>query len=151
MLAFLLNLQAWVNRCKFYFVLCCFLVFKACNYSILVFYFHKYIFLLFQIMSAPAASLRKCLNNRNSFCYICGNFIIPSQRANISAFVKEAYFAYYKVKHSDQDRSWVTHRVCKQYVEGLFMWNKGTCEKLAFGITMVSREQKDLVFSVTFR
>ena len=147
MLAFLLTLQAWVNRCKFYFIL----VFKACNYSILVFYFHKYISLLFQIISAPAASHCKFLYNRNSFCYICGNFTMPSQRANISAFVKEAYFAYFKVKHSDQDRSWVPHRVCKQYVEGLFMWNKGTCEKLTFGITMVSREQKDLVFSVTFR
>ena len=38
MLAFLLTLQARVNRCKFYFILC-FLVFKACNYSILVFIF----------------------------------------------------------------------------------------------------------------
>ena len=68
MLAFLLTLQARVNRCKFYFILC-FLVFKACNYSILVFYFHKYIFLLFQIISASAASHCKCLYNRNSFCY----------------------------------------------------------------------------------
>ena len=43
-------------------------------------------------MSAPATCHRKCLNNPNSFCYTSGSFTIPSQRANISVFVKQAYF-----------------------------------------------------------
>ncbi|XP_066953419.1 uncharacterized protein [Macrobrachium rosenbergii] len=41
-----------------------------------------------EIMSAPATSHRKCLNNPDSFCYICGSFTIPSQRANISVIIK---------------------------------------------------------------
>ena len=94
-------------------------------------------------MSAPATSRRKCLNNPDSFCYICGSFTIPSQRANISAFVKQAYFAYFKLKLCDQDKIWAPHKVCKQCVESLRMWTKGTREKLAFGIPMVWREQKD--------
>ncbi|XP_069623312.1 uncharacterized protein [Ranitomeya imitator] len=95
-----------------------------------------------QIMSAPSSSRRKCLSNPDSFCYICGVFTIPVQRANISAFVKQAYFAYFKVKLGDQDKPWAPHMVCKQCVEGLRMWTKGTREKLAFGIPMVWREQK---------
>lgn len=94
-------------------------------------------------MSAPATSRRKCLNNPDSFCYICGSFTIPSQRANISVFVKQSYFAYFKVKLGDQDKLWAPHKVCKQCIESLRMWTKGTREKLSFGIPMVWREQKD--------
>ena len=94
-------------------------------------------------MSAPATFHRKCLNNPDSFCYICGRFTIPSQRANISVFVKEAYFAYFKVKLGDQGKPWVPHKVCKQCVESLRMSTKETREKMPFWILMVWREQKD--------
>lgn len=93
-------------------------------------------------MSASATSRRKCLNSPDSFCYICGSFTIPSQRANISTFVKQAYFAYFKIKLGDQDRSWAPHKVCKQCVESLRMWTKGTRDKLAFGIPMIWREPR---------
>ncbi|GBN04250.1 hypothetical protein AVEN_269713-1 [Araneus ventricosus] len=53
-------------------------------------------------MSASASSRCKSLNNPDSFCYICGSFTIPSQRTNISTFVREAYFAYFNVKIGDQ-------------------------------------------------
>ena len=44
-----------------------------------------------------ASSRRKCLNSPDSFCYICGSFAAPSQRKDISDFVKRAYLAYFKV------------------------------------------------------
>lgn len=94
-------------------------------------------------MSASGSSRRKCLNSPDSFCYICGSFTIPSQRTNISTFVREVYFAYFKVKIGDQDKSWAPHKVCKQCVESLRMWTKGTRKKLPFGIPMVWREPKD--------
>ena len=96
-----------------------------------------HIFPLFQITSVPATSHRKRLNNPDSFCYICGSFIIPCQKTNISAFVEQAYFAYFKVKRGDQDKASVPHKVCKQYFENLQIITKGTHEKLAFGIPMV--------------
>ena len=80
-------------------------------------------------MSAPDTSYCKCLNNPDSFCYICGSFTIPSQRKNISAFVKQAYFTYFKVKLGDQNKPWVPHKMCKQCVESLQMWTRGTREK----------------------
>ncbi|GLV37563.1 hypothetical protein CBL_20375 [Carabus blaptoides fortunei] len=70
-------------------------------------------------------------------------FTIPSQRTNISAFVGQACFAYFKVKIGDQDKTWAPHNVCKQCVEGLRMWTKGTRDKMPFGIPMVWREPKD--------
>ena len=107
-----------------------------------MFYLHRYIFLLFQIISAPATSHRKCLNNPDFFCFLFSSSTIPSQRANISVFVKQAFFAYFKVKLGDQDKPWVPHKVCKQCVESLRMWTKGTRENMPFGIPMVWREQK---------
>ena len=103
----------------------------------------KHVFSFLQIMSASSVSRRKCINNPDSFCYICGSFTIPSQRANISAFVKQAYFAYFKVKIGDQDKSWAPHNVCKQCVECLRMWTKGTRDKMPFGIPMIWREARD--------
>lgn len=94
-------------------------------------------------MSASGSSRRKCLNSPDSFCYICGCFTIPSQRTNISTFVRQAYLAYFKVRIGDQDKSWAPHKVCKQCVESLRMWTKGTRGKLPFGIPMIWREPKD--------
>ena len=88
-------------------------------------------------MSAPTSLCRKCINNPDSFGYVCGCFTIPRQRKGISTFLKQAYFAYFKVKLGDQDKSWTPHKVCEQCVESLHLWAKGKCEKLAFGIPVV--------------
>lgn len=90
-----------------------------------------------------ATARRKCVNTPDAFCYICGNFTVPSQRANISDFVKRAYLAYFKVKLGDQDKPWAPHKVCKPCIENLRQWTKGKREKLAFGIPMVWREPKN--------
>ena len=100
------------------------------------------IFPLFQIMSVSGTSHRKCLNIPDSFCYIWGSFIIPSHMKSIRTFVNKTYFAYLKVKLGDQDKSWGPHKVCKQWVDSLRMWTKGTRDKLAFVIPMLWREQK---------
>ena len=94
-------------------------------------------------MSVPATSHRKCLNNPDSFCYIFDSFTIPSQRANISQFVKQAYFAYFKVKLGYQDMPRATRKVRKQCVDSLPIWTKRIREKLAFCIPMLWLEQKD--------
>ena len=61
-------------------------------------------------MSAATSLSLKCVKNPEYFCYICGCFTIPSQRKNISTFVKQAYFAYFKAKLGDQDKSWAPHK-----------------------------------------
>ncbi len=44
-----------------------------------------------------AAARRKCLNSPDAFCYICGSFIVPSQRINISDFVNKVYLVTFKL------------------------------------------------------
>ncbi|GBN22004.1 hypothetical protein AVEN_175745-1 [Araneus ventricosus] len=58
-------------------------------------------------------------------------------------FVRQDYFAYFKVKIGDQDRSWAIHKVCKQCVDSLRMWTKGSRDKFPFGIPMIWREPRD--------
>ena len=41
---------------------------------------------------------RNCKNHPDRFCYICGNVILPSRVAKITAFVKKAYHCYFGVK-----------------------------------------------------
>ena len=94
-------------------------------------------------MSASTSPRHKCFNSPDSFCYICGNFTLFSQRASITTFVKEAYFSYFSRKIGNQDKSWAPHIVCKQCTEGLRMWTKGTREHMPFGVPMIWMEPKD--------
>jgi len=73
--------------------------------------------------------------------YICGtcSFTIGNQKENISASIKQAYFAYFKEKISDQDKHWVSHKVCRHCVESLRMWTKGTRDKLTFVTPRIKR------------
>ena len=45
---------------------------------------------------------RKCLNNPDDFCYVCGSYIMKKQRENITNFVCKAYHAYFGIKLGDQ-------------------------------------------------
>ena len=66
-----------------------------------------------------------------------GSFTVPSQRMNISEFVKKAYLAYFKLKIGDQGKSWAPHSTCKPCVENLRHCTKGTRKQLSFVIPMV--------------
>ena len=88
---------------------------------------------------------RNCNHHPDIFCYICGCFALPKQRANITNFVKKAYLAYFGIKLGDQDKSWAPHSVCRTCVENLRQWTKGKRKCLSFGIPMVWREPKNHV------
>ena len=57
----------------------------------------KLYFFLPQIEVSAMTASRKCVNSPDSFCYICGRFTIPSQRTNISMFVKNVYLSYFEI------------------------------------------------------
>ena len=40
-----------------------------------------------------ASSRRRCLNDVNAFCYICGEYTFELNRKTITDFLKQAYFA----------------------------------------------------------
>ena len=61
----------------------------------------------------------------------------------IGEFVKNAYYAYFKIKLGDQDKDWAPQVVCKVCEEGLRHWAKGNRKSLPFGIPMVWREPQN--------
>ena len=66
----------------------------------------------------------RCKNSADSFCYICGEFIIKKHQRNITKFVKGVYLAYFGTIIGDQDKSWAPHKVCYVCVEDLRKWSK---------------------------
>ncbi|KRZ79014.1 hypothetical protein T10_10164 [Trichinella papuae] len=85
-------------------------------------------------------SSRKCLSSPDSFCHICGSFVVKSKRQKITDFVKKAYFAYFGIKLGDQYKTWAPHIVCHTCIEQLRKWSKKTLKSLIFGGSLVSRE-----------
>jgi len=94
--------------------------------------------------------MRKCRNDPNRFCYICGKVILPGRQAKITQFVRKAYHAYFRMKLGDQDKAFAPHVCCKACVEGLRSWSVGKRESLPFGLPMAWREGKDHVTDCYF-
>lgn len=86
---------------------------------------------------------RKCRNDPNRFCYICGQVTLSDRQSPITNFVKKSYHAYFGVKLGDQDKAFAPHICCKTCVEGLRRWSNKKQKCLPFGIPMVWREGRD--------
>ena len=86
---------------------------------------------------------RSCCNDPDSFCYICGVYILKERKRSITNFVHKVYRAYFGVKLGDQDKPWAPHVVCKSCVEHLRMWTKGKTKSFRFGVPTAWREQKN--------
>ena len=94
---------------------------------------------------------RKCRNDPNRFCYICGQVTLSDRQSPITNFVKKSYHDYFGVKLGDQDKSFAPHICCKTCVEGLRRWIKGKQQQgLPFGVPMVWREGRDHVTDCYF-
>lgn len=65
---------------------------------------------------------RKCLNDPNSFCYICSRFVFAKNVMKINEKIKIFYLAYFNISLINQDKSWVPHTACKSCVETLRRW-----------------------------
>jgi len=89
------------------------------------------------------SSRRRCLNESNVFCCICGEYTLHHNKKTISGFLKRAYLAYFKVMLGDQDKPWAPHIVCKPCVEHLWQWTNKSRKSLRFAIPIVWREPKD--------
>ena len=57
----------------------------------------------------------------------------------IDDFYKTAYFAYFKVKLSGQNKLWAPHQVCNTYKEHIRQWTNGKRKSLSFGIPIIWR------------
>lgn len=88
-------------------------------------------------------SRKRCLNDPNHFCYICGEFVFKDQRMPITPLIKQRYYDYFKMKISDQDKPFASHNICKKCSSNLSMWSGRRLKKMPFSTSMAWREQRN--------
>ena len=80
------------------------------------------------------------LNDKNSFCYTCGEFVFKENRKTIDEFYMKAYYTYFKIKLGYHDKTWAPQSICKSCKESLRLWTTGNRTAPKFGIPMIWRE-----------
>ena len=86
---------------------------------------------------------RKCFNDHDRFCYICGKVNLKERRANITDFVIKAYHAYFGIILGDENNIFAPHISCKTPVDNLQNWNTRKKESLPFGVSMIWQVAKN--------
>ena len=94
--------------------------------------------------------LRKCKNDSDLFCYICGEMTASKYRRKISDRVKKLYLAYFGCAVENQDKNWAPHVCCLDYSNRLNKWFAGGKPTLSFAVPMLWREHKDHVTDCYF-
>ena len=49
---------------------------------------------------------RRCINDKDSFCYTCSELVFKENRKTIDEFYMKAYYTYFKIKLGGQDKTW---------------------------------------------
>ena len=93
---------------------------------------------------------RKCKNNPDRFCYICGNVVLPNRQEKITDFVKKSCRDYFGVRLKDQDKSFASYVCCKTSVKNLRDWRNGKKKRMPFAIPKPWRKGKDRITDCYF-
>ena len=83
---------------------------------------------------------------------VYGKYCTSKGKYEISKFVEGDYKEYFSFKIAHQDKSWVSHSICKNCYAALSHWRSGTRKHLPFDIPMIWRESRlheDCYFCVT--
>lgn len=84
-----------------------------------------------------ASSRRVCINDRNSFCFICGEYMFQENRLNVTSFVNEAYKNYFGHPMEMKNKPWIPQKVCKTCVEFLRLWTNKKRNKFRYETAMI--------------
>lgn len=93
---------------------------------------------------------RRCRNSSDTFCYICGEFTLKSQKRSMTAIIKKGYELYFGCKIGDQDKVWAPHICCSSCATSLRAWLAGKRPSMPFAIPMIWREQNNHVTDCYF-
>jgi len=67
---------------------------------------------------------KKCKNNPNSFCYICGEYTLPGKKSKLNKTIGASYKSYFGCEIGDQDKAWAPHICCLTCTANLNSWSK---------------------------
>lgn len=90
-----------------------------------------------------SSSMRRCLNNPDHFCYICGEYVFNDCRKVISELVKNTYLEYFGMLLDKNEKSWAPNCVCKSCVEYLRLWKNGKRSTFKFRTPTIWREPRN--------
>lgn len=90
-----------------------------------------------------SSSKRRCLNNPDHFCYICGEYAFKDCRKVISDLMKNTYFEYFGILLDKNEKSWAPNCVCKSCVEYLRLWKSGKRSAFKFESPTIWREPQN--------
>ena len=77
-----------------------------------------------------------CQHKLNSFCHICGEVVLKSQRKPLSKLMRRAYDLYFGSKIRDQDVVSVLRNCCRLCTRTMAGWFKGTHKSISFAVLM---------------
>ena len=63
---------------------------------------------------------RGCTNSVDSFCYICGEFIIKKYQRDITENIKKLFKLYFGCRLGDEDKKWAPPIICMKCVYRCF-------------------------------
>lgn len=86
---------------------------------------------------------RGCVNEPDSFCYVCGELTLKKHRCAFTPLIKTAYHLYFGCQIGEQDKKWSPHSCCIRCANNLRAWMNGTRKSMPFAIPMIWREPKD--------
>ena len=93
---------------------------------------------------------RRCKNESDNFCYICGSYTLPKQRRNITDKVNQLYLAYFQMNLGNQDKYWDPHIIYQTCLANLSACGNGKRKSMGFLIPMIWRDPKDHVTDFYF-
>ena len=93
---------------------------------------------------------RRCKNQADCFCYICGEYTLKAQQRTMTSLVRKAYDLYFDCKVGDQDKPWAPHFSCSTCNTQLRLWLSRSRKSMPFAVPMVWREPKDHVTDCYF-
>ena len=80
---------------------------------------------------------RRCLNDVDSFCYICGQFVITKYRSLVSEEIKTQYRDFFGICLGDKDKKWAPYSVCKLCINSLSTSSRSKENGNTFSVPMV--------------
>lgn len=91
----------------------------------------------------PKSFGRRCVNNPNSFCYVCGEFTTSGNKKPICEFIKLTYMECFGFPIEDQNKTWVPHIICNSCYSSFRMCKNGNRSRFRFDTPMIWREPRN--------
>lgn len=85
--------------------------------------------------------MSSCVGNINTFCYVCGKYVVLCDRIHITPNLEHIYGYYFSTSY--WPRAWAPNICCRTCYNGLVEWYNGTKKSMPFGIPMIWNEPSE--------